>query len=199
MGAKRGRRGQKPAAAGAAATYIRNVVAKPGDKQRPRIEGTDNDGVVTADSRRLIHAIGDIISAGVDGVADVDDRARSYDLTSRQRLTLHGINTLTLSHRACLKSICDVPAVWVWLIEQSSGVLNAGLQHLVREKHDSSLDDREQQCKDTGATRANSTAAEPRRLRRNRRNAFLTEAVEAVGDGIEESPVGSDYLPAIST
>jgi len=39
-------------------------------------------------------------------------------------------------------------------------------------------------AKNTGATRANSTAAEPRRLRRNRRIAFLTEAVE----GIENFP-----------
>jgi hypothetical protein len=38
----------------------------------------------------------------------------------------------------------------------------------------------------TGATSANSTAAEPRRLRRNRRNLFRNEAVEAARD-IEES------------
>jgi hypothetical protein len=39
----------------------------------------------------------------------------------------------------------------------------------------------------TGATSANSTAAEPRRLRRNRRKALLTQAVEAAGDGIGQS------------
>src|SRR5882672_7676475 len=42
-------------------------------------------------------------------------------------------------------------------------------------------------AKNTGATKANSTAAEPRRLRRNLRNALLTEACEAAGDGIGES------------
>jgi len=42
-------------------------------------------------------------------------------------------------------------------------------------------------AKNTGATKANSTAAEPRRLRRNRRNMFLAGAVEAAGDGIKES------------
>jgi hypothetical protein len=36
-------------------------------------------------------------------------------------------------------------------------------------------------------TKANSTAAEPRRLRRNRRNIFLAVAVEPAGDGIKES------------
>ena len=42
-------------------------------------------------------------------------------------------------------------------------------------------------AKNTGATSANSTAAEPRRLRRKRRKTFLTEAVEAAGDGIGKS------------
>src|SRR5476649_388803 len=39
-------------------------------------------------------------------------------------------------------------------------------------------------AKNTGATRANSTAAEPPRLRRNRRRIFPAEAFEATGDGI---------------
>src|SRR5665647_2859134 len=43
-------------------------------------------------------------------------------------------------------------------------------------------------AKNTGATSANSTAAEPRRLRRNRRNIFRNEAFEAAGDGIDRSP-----------
>src|SRR5476649_2817970 len=42
-------------------------------------------------------------------------------------------------------------------------------------------------AKNTGATSANSTAAEPLRLRRNRRNAFLTAAVEPAGDDIDQS------------
>src|ERR1700757_3066356 len=42
-------------------------------------------------------------------------------------------------------------------------------------------------AKNTGATRANSTAADPRRLRRNLRKAFLTVAGEAAGDGIRGS------------
>src|ERR1700738_4370839 len=42
-------------------------------------------------------------------------------------------------------------------------------------------------AKNTGATKANSTAAEPGRLRRNRRKALLTEAVEAADDGIGQS------------
>src|ERR1700694_1413099 len=42
-------------------------------------------------------------------------------------------------------------------------------------------------AKNSGAPRANSTAADPRRLRRNRRNTFRTEALEAAGDGIEKS------------
>ena len=50
-------------------------------------------------------------------------------------------------------------------------------------------------AKNTGATSANSTASEPRRLRRNRRNRFRTEALEAAGDGIEESP-GRQQLTA---
>jgi len=37
-------------------------------------------------------------------------------------------------------------------------------------------------AKNTGATKANSTAAEPRGLRRNRRNRFLMETVKAAGD-----------------
>src|SRR3954463_1056363 len=45
-------------------------------------------------------------------------------------------------------------------------------------------------AKNTGATSANSTAAEPRRVRRNRRNVFCNEAVEVAGDVIEESPSG---------
>src|SRR6266436_7978141 len=40
-------------------------------------------------------------------------------------------------------------------------------------------------AKNFGATSANSTAAEPRRLRRNRRSAF---PMEAMGEGIEEIP-----------
>ena len=39
-------------------------------------------------------------------------------------------------------------------------------------------------AKNTGATSANSTAAEPPRLRRNRRRTFPAGAVEATGDGI---------------
>jgi hypothetical protein len=49
-------------------------------------------------------------------------------------------------------------------------------------------------AKNIGAISANSTAAEARRLRRNRRNAFLTEAVGTACDGIEESPVGNDLV-----
>ena len=52
-------------------------------------------------------------------------------------------------------------------------------------------------AKNTGATRANSTAADPRRLRRNRRNALVTENVAAAGDDIEQSlNRGSNFLPA---
>src|SRR6185436_14846217 len=40
-------------------------------------------------------------------------------------------------------------------------------------------------AKNNGATSANSTAVDPRRLRRNRRNTFLTETVAAAGDDIE--------------
>jgi hypothetical protein len=43
-------------------------------------------------------------------------------------------------------------------------------------------------AKNAGATSANSTAAEARRLRRNRRNSFLAEVIEAAGDGIEKPP-----------
>jgi hypothetical protein len=42
-------------------------------------------------------------------------------------------------------------------------------------------------AKNTGATKANSTAAEPRRWRRNRRNAFGNEMREAADADIEES------------
>src|SRR4051812_37307537 len=42
-------------------------------------------------------------------------------------------------------------------------------------------------AKNTGATSANSTAAEPRRLRRKRRNAFPRAAVEPAGDDIDQS------------
>jgi hypothetical protein len=41
-------------------------------------------------------------------------------------------------------------------------------------------------AKKTGAIRANSTAAEPRRLRPKRRKTFLIEAVGAAGDAISE-------------
>src|SRR3954454_3494242 len=42
-------------------------------------------------------------------------------------------------------------------------------------------------AKNTGATSANSTAAEPRRERRKRRSASLTVAVEPIGDDIDRS------------
>src|SRR3954451_6671155 len=42
-------------------------------------------------------------------------------------------------------------------------------------------------AKNTGATSANSTAAEPRRLRRKRRNAFARAAVQPAGDDIDQS------------
>src|SRR4051812_3325469 len=42
-------------------------------------------------------------------------------------------------------------------------------------------------AKNTGATSANSTAAEPRRLRRKRRSAFRAAAVEPAGDDIDQS------------
>jgi hypothetical protein len=42
-------------------------------------------------------------------------------------------------------------------------------------------------AKNTGATRANSTAAEPFRLRRNRRKTFLAEADETADGGIGKS------------
>jgi hypothetical protein len=45
-------------------------------------------------------------------------------------------------------------------------------------------------AKNTGATSANSTAAEPRRLRRNRRKAFLTVAIGTAGDDIDRSSGG---------
>ncbi len=52
-------------------------------------------------------------------------------------------------------------------------------------------------AKNTGATSANSTAAEPRRLRRNRRNAVLNEPGAAAGDDIEQSlNRGGNFLPA---
>jgi hypothetical protein len=42
--------------------------------------------------------------------------------------------------------------------------------------------------KNNGATSANSTATEPRRLRRNRLSKPLTGAVATAGDGIEKNP-----------
>jgi hypothetical protein len=48
----------------------------------------------------------------------------------------------------------------------------------------------------TGATSANSTAAEPRRLRRNRRNLFRNEAVEAARDIEKSLQSNSDELTA---
>jgi hypothetical protein len=58
-------------------------------------------------------------------------------------------------------------------------------------------------AKNTGATKANSTAAEPRRLRRNRRKTFVTEADETADGGIGESwrrrqrSARKDYLKVI--
>src|ERR1700722_12336039 len=43
-------------------------------------------------------------------------------------------------------------------------------------------------AKNTGATSANSTAADPPRLRRNRRKMLLVETVEIAGDSISENP-----------
>ena len=53
-------------------------------------------------------------------------------------------------------------------------------------------------AKNTGATSANSMAAEPRRLRRNRRNAVLNELGAAAGDDIGQSLKnrGGNFLPA---
>jgi hypothetical protein len=47
-------------------------------------------------------------------------------------------------------------------------------------------------AKNTGATRANCNAAEPRRLCRNRRSKFRNEAVEAAGG--ELSPDGAAII-----
>jgi len=47
-------------------------------------------------------------------------------------------------------------------------------------------------AKKTGAIRANSTAAEPRRLRPKRRKAFLTKAVDAAGDDIMKFHTGEN-------
>src|SRR6186713_467230 len=46
--------------------------------------------------------------------------------------------------------------------------------------------------KNNGATSAKSTAAEPRRLRRNRSSAFLVTTVATAGDDIERPQDGSD-------
>jgi hypothetical protein len=46
-------------------------------------------------------------------------------------------------------------------------------------------------AKNTGATSANSTAAEPRRLRRKRRNAFVAAATESADDGINLFSAGN--------
>ena len=43
-------------------------------------------------------------------------------------------------------------------------------------------------AKNTGATNANSIAADPRRLRRKQRNALLMGTLDATGDDIEETP-----------
>src|SRR5579863_773802 len=48
-------------------------------------------------------------------------------------------------------------------------------------------------AKKTGATSANSTAADPLRLRRNRRNIFAVEAVRATGDDIEKTRTGGGW------
>jgi hypothetical protein len=51
-------------------------------------------------------------------------------------------------------------------------------------------------AKNTGATSANSTAAEPRRLRRNLCNAVLNEPGAATGGDIEQSlDRGGNFLP----
>jgi hypothetical protein len=52
-------------------------------------------------------------------------------------------------------------------------------------------------AKNTGATSANSTAAEPRRLRRKRRNAFRNVAVEPAGDDIDQSSGGKQLAKAL--
>jgi hypothetical protein len=49
-------------------------------------------------------------------------------------------------------------------------------------------------AKNTGATKANSTTTEPRRWRRNRRNAFRNETLEAADADIEESLDDGDCL-----
>jgi hypothetical protein len=49
-------------------------------------------------------------------------------------------------------------------------------------------------AKNIGATRANSTTAEPRRLRRNRRKTLLLVAVEVTGDDIGKPHTASDCL-----
>jgi len=49
-------------------------------------------------------------------------------------------------------------------------------------------------AKNTGATRGNCNAAEPRRLRRNRRSKIRNEAAEAAGDDIELSPDGAAII-----
>ena len=52
-------------------------------------------------------------------------------------------------------------------------------------------------AKNTGATSANSIAAEPRRLRRNPRNAVRNEPVAAADDDIEQSLIrDGNLLPA---
>ena len=51
-------------------------------------------------------------------------------------------------------------------------------------------------AKNTGATNANSTAADPRRLRRKHRNALLMGTLDATGEDIEETPGGSNILQA---
>jgi hypothetical protein len=53
--------------------------------------------------------------------------------------------------------------------------------------------------KNNGATSANSTAAEPRRLRRKRPKMLLAGAVATAGDDIENFPGRQRYLPARTT
>lgn len=51
-------------------------------------------------------------------------------------------------------------------------------------------------AKKTGATSANSTAADPRRLPRNRRRAVLSVNLEGTGDGIaSNSPAAAIICP----
>src|SRR6266705_2888001 len=144
LGTKRCSRSQQPAAAGAATTDIRYVVAKSGDKQWPGIERTDNHGVVG--QRILPDAIGDIVSAAVDRIVEGDYGAR--------RVAPHvktEVKAVARKQRAdaVAEILLELRLIHVLTyVEKPPAVLDAGLEHLAREEHHCRLDDRKQQRKE---------------------------------------------------